>query len=509
MHFEYNIYMLRYCIIFITALFFTLPLFVNAASTVWESLELGFYSRIHENIDSTVDTLRKKELSKFPTFAGFGSCRGPIAWLDIEPMDEQLLRDISEGYFGSLSDLMNKNKILIPSNSDAYTNLAICLAQTYRELGESAAKDETALSSMWLLWLYSDGDTSNSDYDIVSDIEKINAVLFTEKLDYIGKVNISKQSFSDMAAWVPIAPITGWSIGWGWDTVWSQDNGTNTSPPPSATAVWIGDVCSVDTSPSAVDNIIDDAFLSELGAVMAGGTPPLGGASYAGELPVSTLEIGADWDFFHTPPCTDNFCIKVQLIPWKYGLMWWSSFSIESLLDKHIGIMEPIANSNLAAQEFSMNSYEQAFKNLKLKNLISTLIYIDTRPQQEKTYKKEYTQDEMNKEFDEMQRCAYVSAWLSSDMRRANILGWAWYQKDILTDADTLSDKVKSLSVLDPEDTILATSCMSIGLWQARMEYYQSFSTDLTELEAFTSSLVSLISAGTDEHKALDKKKIK
>ena len=59
------------------------------ASTIGARLELGFYSRIHDTIDSTTDILRKKQLSSFRTFAGYGSaCRGKIAWLDLEPMNE-------------------------------------------------------------------------------------------------------------------------------------------------------------------------------------------------------------------------------------------------------------------------------------------------------------------------------------------------------------------------------------------------------------------------------------
>lgn len=52
-------------------------------------------------------------------------------------------------------------------------------------MGDIASKDENALSSAGILGIYTDGDTENSDYDIVADIEKINAILFTEKLDYI------------------------------------------------------------------------------------------------------------------------------------------------------------------------------------------------------------------------------------------------------------------------------------------------------------------------------------
>lgn len=51
-------------------------------------------------------------------------------------------------------------------------------------MGDVASKDEQALSSAGILGIYTDADTTNSDYDIVADIEKINAIIFAEKLDY-------------------------------------------------------------------------------------------------------------------------------------------------------------------------------------------------------------------------------------------------------------------------------------------------------------------------------------
>lgn len=82
--------MLRiFCVILALSLL-TSPLAqAEESSTVGARLELGFYSRIHDNIDATTDILRKKQLSSFKTFAGYGSaCRKPLAWLDIEPMNE-------------------------------------------------------------------------------------------------------------------------------------------------------------------------------------------------------------------------------------------------------------------------------------------------------------------------------------------------------------------------------------------------------------------------------------
>ena len=82
--------MLRICSLMLILSFAVSPLAqAEESSTVGARLELGFYSRIHDNIDATTDVFRKKHLSSFKTFAGYGSaCRGKIAWLDIEPMNE-------------------------------------------------------------------------------------------------------------------------------------------------------------------------------------------------------------------------------------------------------------------------------------------------------------------------------------------------------------------------------------------------------------------------------------
>lgn len=488
----------------IVALLFPIFTVIAADSTVWEPLELGFYSRIHDNIDNTIDTLRKKEVSKFKTFSGFWTCRPAIAWLDREPMNEQILIDIVEWDLSRLSDIMQKNKILGTSDSDGFANLVSCLAETYNQLGDIAAKDEEALSSMWILWIYTDGDTKNSDYDIVADIEKLNAIIFTEKLDYIGKVNVSKESFSALAEGTPIPSVTS---AWGS----AENNTTNnsdtswTSNTPSLQALGISDMCTVSDSPTSVSNIANSDFLDELESVLAGWTPPLWWASYGPAQPINTLT-PTNIDFFDTPPCTDNFCIRVKSIPWEIKLVWGKSYSIESLIDKHTAILMPIANSNLATQKMSKNYYEQLNLNLQFKELIPLLLHIEERPQQVKQYKVEYTKEIQEKEFEEMRRCAYVAAWLPSDKNRANILWGEGFQLWTNTNTENIDLTTKSLSVIDPEDSVLA-GCMDIAMGMSRGKYYESFATDLTELESFTTALVNILNSGTIEHKELDKKK--
>lgn len=44
--------------------------------------------------------------------------------------------------------------------------------------------------------LYTDGDTTNSDYDIITDIDKIDKILFSEPLKYEGVKNTSSKALS-------------------------------------------------------------------------------------------------------------------------------------------------------------------------------------------------------------------------------------------------------------------------------------------------------------------------
>lgn len=52
-----------------------------------------------------------------------------------------------------------------------------------------------------------DGDTANSDYDILTDITRINAIIFKEKYDYTGTKNANAGAIASMLAGNPVAPL--------------------------------------------------------------------------------------------------------------------------------------------------------------------------------------------------------------------------------------------------------------------------------------------------------------
>jgi hypothetical protein len=82
-------------------------------------------------------------------------------------------------------------------------------------------------------------------------------------------------------------------------------------------------------------------------------------------------------------------------------------FSIESLLDKHIKMMEPISYSDLSAQKMTNNSYQLPWLNIKIADKIAGLrTYVTTEPQITKSLKSEDTQAKKDAIFDAAFRCA-------------------------------------------------------------------------------------------------------
>lgn len=70
----------------------------------------------------------------------------------------------------------------------------MCLQERYGAIIQQKRKEVDALQKIASVGLYTDGDTSNSDYDLITDIDKINGILFSENLKYTGTRNIASAS---------------------------------------------------------------------------------------------------------------------------------------------------------------------------------------------------------------------------------------------------------------------------------------------------------------------------
>lgn len=531
--FVYNISMNKVKIIFFILISFIpcISIYWNETWIPWASFSFWFYSTIHNNIDTSIDMLRTKELKKYSTFSWFWKhCRSEYLPLDRVKMDETLLIELSYGKTSRLLNTIQKNKGSI--NSDNLISLVWCLTETYKKLWEQAQKDEENLSQISIIWLYTDGNTKNSDYDIMFDIERINSIIFTEKTEYKGTVNTSLSSVTDLWKWQDIPPLAPWLLSQtlpSWSGI--ANSGTPATDPQidlkqkdTLKSMGIWSVCSPSHQGEAwkvlpIDSMVDAEFLSEISQILAG-QDQVGNSNVWYEYFVppppnqphwSWWQPNSDWDFFDSLPCEAEFCITTKSVKGRASLLaWWKNKSIESLIERHGAIVEPIANSNLSAQKHQKNSFQLPFLNIKFKNQISGgNVYIENLPQIQKKYEKEYTQSMQDEEFNYLQRCAYISAWLPGDIDRANIPSWVWYQfLTTQTTENTIWAK-KTLWVLNPDDTSIAKDCMSIAIGQPGEKYYESLSTDLTEIEVFTTWLIAQISRALQGEKKLDTLPIK
>jgi hypothetical protein len=90
---------------------------------------------------------------------------------------------------------------------DQYKELTTCLAQEYKNVKNDIAKEQDARETVASIGLYADGDKSNSDYDIIYDIERINEIIFSTEIKYKGTKNISSKSLTSLLSGNSPAPL--------------------------------------------------------------------------------------------------------------------------------------------------------------------------------------------------------------------------------------------------------------------------------------------------------------
>ncbi len=479
-----------------------------------ENPGLDFYSMVDDGAAKMTDWLIKQRLWEYTTFAGFGrTCRTSAPWFDNTPMNEQLLQEVSNGIYTRLMMIASSKNVIL--DSDSLAALAGCLVDAYRDVQTSASGQQWVLERLGSLWLYTDGDASNSDYDIIVDIDKINKLIFSEDLKYSWTKNMAKSSFADLLAGKPIRPLFGntgntngtGSTGNGWSWI-SNGSGGQTSWTTTITlsSLGLGSICKSNggSDITSVDNLVNWDFLTDLSSTLAGGNNSIGnvGANYGNPSDASGTGWNAIWvsptsssDFYDRIPCDSIFCIEVQMISGNQNLLGGGqNKSIEGILDRHLKLMEPIADSNLAGQKMTNNSWQLDWTNLKFANIIpKPLLYISNKPQVTRQDKKDDTPASKDAKLQAAYKCAMYSAWLPSDPNIANsVIGWSYSIRNGTTPTN-VGNVATPLGPIDTDQAKTLDACLDVALSQWRMAYYNSFSTDLTNIGTFTAGMIEEI----------------
>lgn len=503
------------------------PLAIHAADGyIGENPGFDFYSKIDEWNYKILEKTVNRRLRETPTMDQFGKdCTNAETLLQWIPTTSAMLDDVEKWDYGGFYDKLLQNTKNNPNgptlSTDTFPSMAKCITSAYKDLKDRAKWEQNARETISYIGLYMDGDKNNSEYDIVSDIEKINSILFSQEIKYTGTANQSGKWLSNFLSNRTIAPLF---------TISSLPNTTSatTSGNPSIPSTVTGGINAVSATPTLnlasiigwscgdtsalwpIDTLMDTGFATELQAALqagvweniriasAGYTPSVGQARWlSGATASSSGALTSGSDFFHTMPCTSIFCIKTQMIPGSSNLLGGGkNISIEGILDKHAKILYPISESALWCQVMTNNAGSSPIKNLNLAKTIAWLkVYLGSKPQTTRRDKRETSPERDEEDLKDIQNCGYASAGLSTDTARANSIGWAGFKWTRWATTETASNVNSPLWPQEVAEMSRYTDCIDSHARTGRKTYYDSFSTDVTEIQAYTVGMLDEITS--------------
>lgn len=269
-----------------------------------------------------------------------------------------------------------------------------------------ASEKSSQMQKIWSIWLYSDGITENSSFDLIDDLEKIDAIIFASKSEYqwveyenmkesfdkiinkkkteleintvdpdvIKESNWDEIAYSNQGNWWNTITYL-----WDFNTEYSNqyacleensDHGFGwlflDSLIQNNDTVWnIPDVLITTTEESTSLNTQDNNSTS----------PAIKNEPEDITGNYKKVNDNAGW------PCSDFFCIMVDFqVNQQQLLWWWDNITIEYLLDRSNKHLRKFANSSLLPAQMTTQNFELAFKNLNLADLFHMSFQIQTKP---------------------------------------------------------------------------------------------------------------------------------
>ncbi len=119
-------------------------------------------------------------------------------------------------------------------------------------------------------------------------------------------------------------------------------------------------------------------------------------------------------------------------------------------------------------------------------------MFIGQKPTPKDRYKKEDTKDAKDAKFEQARRCSLYSAWFSTaNPKIANSMMGAWYVTRMGETTENKDNTAIPIAPTNPEESIALKDCMSLAQEGGRKVYYESVGDDLTEIQTFTSTVIT------------------
>lgn len=472
---------MRKSLLFPVAIILLFWFFQSSNAFMGDDFSLNMYENIDEWIDDLEKNIYKKylqtdrtgnivdikdKISELTNVEGYGDCfiSGDLSATDIENVWAGNIGKLFEVMSDGCKDTLTGVPLQVFINN--YYNKTKAIDDEAKRISEEQAE---VISEIARIWIYSDGNDENSPFDLISDIQDIDNIIFSKEIPYFWVnqwsasntydclyqkflwetedviiENIENSIVNRNDAYIECQSTSGVNTFWeNFELEWLSEGiiagNTNNNWGLDINFSWVWDdgnslVCqdsSVNSglSPNAISELVQSiterqniapisSFLQEPIEVIdweESVPEPV-------EYPENTYAKMKDNDWW---PCTEFFCIVVEFTTENYNLLTGGKTkSIEAFLSTSNEHLKKWASTSLVQSKMTQNNFEMAWRDLNLPDLFNATVQIQFMPPPILNLDK--VGWDTNKETEELWddftpenllTAAYLDAWMDNSRR--------------------------------------------------------------------------------------------
>lgn len=356
----------------------------------------------------------QEELNKRAKANGLQECFSWDIWVsDVKKIYNDA--DSSNILWNILKDCFDENQA-IPT--ETFNNYFWIVRESYLQNTQKAQTKVDNIYKIGRIWMYSDGIEENSPFDLVSDLEEINSIIFEEFIPYDWVNNFDLwRSVDGILSW--LSPEEAFWLS-RYDRYTNPENNStgsgNTIPPNFSELICIDDNNNSWLNNDIFQQIINQNINSSWGTNSGSWSSESHNNEQNSKWNYAKINDNSVW------PCNTFFCIMIDFVTYNHNLLWGSTnLSIEWLFKRSNTHLKKFASTSLIQAKMTTNHFEIWLKDLNLPDIFHVWIQVSYKPVPLLNVDKKET----NKDDDEFKYKNLFSKYYSNlglDFERANDL---------------------------------------------------------------------------------------
>lgn len=446
-------------IFFIICIF---SIYSNTNAFFWWWSELDLYKNIDEWIDQLEDKmliyeangwLKKtwilKEINELATTKNEKACLD-----DSKNISEKDFEDIALKWeISRLSDYISENcKKNDSFSTKTLKNYSEYFKTHYDNSKKTAETKSDKIYNISKIWLFSDWILENSWFDLITDIEEIDKIIFASKTDYYWEENVD---LTESVNWLLASLKDTWydlMNYWVWEDLYpkkykptlyntkynTKENNNKNLDINETENLYI---CPIDKNKSWLSDSNLSLIYTDINKIKLKkeNDTILNNESVEFHYPTfqndnssvySNSNSNSDSVWWYSKvrdnsmwPCESFFCINIDFVMYEHNLFWWGeNITIEYLLNRSNEHLSKYAATSLIPAKMSTNLFEIWLKDLNLPDIFHMAMQVSTKPIPILRLEKQWKEDESEFASKNLLEKYYDLNWLNYKRRNDLVL---------------------------------------------------------------------------------------